>query len=115
MSSIHKVDKAWSERAWIDRAGYEAMYRRSVEDNEAFWAEQGQRIDWIKPYTQVKDVSYARDDLHIRWYYDGTLNVCHNCLDRHLPEKADETAIIWEGDDPANDLTLTYGELHARV
>ena len=115
MSSIHKVDKHWAERAWVDKAGYEAMYRESVEDNEAFWAEQGKRLDWIKPYTQIKDVSYARDDLHIRWYYDGTLNVCHNCVDRHLADKADDTAIIWEGDDPANDLTLTYRELHERV
>ena len=115
MSSIHKVDKQWAERAWVDKAGYEAMYRQSVDDNDAFWAEQGKRLDWIKPYTRIKDVSYARDDLHIRWYYDGTLNVCHNCVDRHLADKADDTAIIWEGDDPANDLTLTYRELHARV
>ncbi len=115
MSSMHKVDKEWAERAWVDKAGYEEMYRQSVEDNEAFWAEQGRRIDWIKPYTQIKDVSYARDDLHIRWYYDGTLNVCYNCVDRHLADKADDTAIIWEGDDPANDLTLTYRELHERV
>ncbi len=115
MSSMHKVDKEWADRAWVDKAGYEEMYRQSVEDNEAFWAEQGRRIDWIKPYTQIKDVSYARDDLHIRWYYDGTLNVCYNCVDRHLADKADDTAIIWEGDDPANDLTLTYRELHERV
>ena len=115
MSSIHKVEKHWSERAWIDKAGYESMYRQSVEDNERFWAEQGKRLDWIKPYTKVKDVSYARDDLHIRWYYDGTLNVCYNCVDRHLEDKGDDTAIIWEGDDPADDLTLTYRELHERV
>ncbi len=115
MSSMHKVDKEWADRAWVDKAGYEEMYRQSVEDNEAFWAEQGRRIDWIKPYTQIKDVSYARDDLHIRWYYDGTLNVCYNCVDRHLADKAEDTAIIWEGDDPANDLTLTYRELHERV
>ena len=115
MSSIHKVEKHWSERAWVDKAGYEAMYRQSVENNEDFWNEQGKRLDWIKPYTKIQDVSFARDDLHIRWYYDGTLNVCYNCVDRHLEDKGDDTAIIWEGDDPADDLTLTYRELHERV
>jgi len=115
MSHVRKVDPAWAKRAWIDRAGYEEKYRRSIEDNEAFWAEVGQRIDWIKPYTEVKDVSLAKDDLHIRWYYDGTLNACYNCVDRHLPDKADQIAIIWESDDPSKDLTITYGELHDRV
>jgi acetyl-CoA synthetase len=91
------------------------MYARSVSDGEAFWREQGQRIDWIKPFTKVRDVSYARDDLHIRWYEDGVLNVCHNCVDRHLADKRDQVAIIWEGDDPARDMTLTYRELHQRV
>jgi acetyl-CoA synthetase len=91
------------------------MYRRSVEDNESFWAEQAQRLDWIKPFTKVKDVSFAKDDLHIRWFEDGTLNVCYNCVDRHLEKKGDDTAIIWEGDDPKNDLTLSYRQLHERV
>jgi acetyl-CoA synthetase len=91
------------------------MYRRSVEDNESFWAEQAERLDWIKPFTKVKDVSFAKDDLHIRWFEDGTLNVCYNCVDRHLETKADDTAIIWEGDDPKDDLTLSYRQLHERV
>jgi acetyl-CoA synthetase len=91
------------------------MYAKSVEDNEGFWAEQAQRIDWIKPFTKVKDVSYAKDDLHIRWYEDGTLNACYNCVDRHLEDKADDVAIIWEGDDPSRDLKITYRELHERV
>jgi acetyl-CoA synthetase len=91
------------------------MYRRSIEDNEAFWGEQGTRIDWIKPFTCVKDVSFARDDLHIRWYYDGTLNACYNCVDRHLEKKGDDVAIIWEGDEPDVDLSITYRELHERV
>ncbi|MEO1248021.1 MAG: acetate--CoA ligase [Pseudomonadota bacterium] len=111
----HPVSDEVRERAWLDADGYAAMYRESVENNEAFWAEQAKRIDWIKPFTRVKDVSFAKDDLHIRWFNDGTLNVCYNCVDRHLPDKADDTAIIWEGDDPARDLTISYAELHGRV
>ena len=115
MSKVHDVDPSWAERAWLDRSGYEAMYERSVADPEAFWAEQAQRIDWVKPFTQVKDVSFAKDDVHVRWFYDGSLNVCYNCVDRHLEEKGDDVAIIWEGDDPERDLTLTYRDLHRRV
>src|SRR5215469_214725 len=98
----------WTAKAWVDQAGYEAMYRRSTEDPEAFWGEQGKRLDWIKPYTQVKDVSFASRDLHIRWFYDGTLNASSNCLDRHLATRGDRPAIIWEGDDPKVSRTLTY-------
>jgi len=115
MSKTYKVKADVAQRAWLDKAGYEQMYRKSIDDNEAFWAEQGQRIDWIKPYTQVKDVSFAKDDLRIRWFYDGTLNVCYNCVDRHLETKGDDVAIIWEGDDPTRDLKITYAELHKRV
>ena len=115
MSKIYKVDPAIADRAWLDRAAYDEMYQRSIQENEAFWSEQAQRIDWIKPFTQVKDVSYAQEDVHIRWFYDGTLNVCFNCIDRHLESKADDVAIIWEGDDPSVDLKITYAELHERV
>ncbi|MEE4162382.1 MAG: acetate--CoA ligase [Woeseiaceae bacterium] len=114
-AKIHPVSAATRERALIDADGYAEMYRRSIEDNEGFWAEQAERIDWIRPFTKVRDVSWAKDDLHIRWYEDGTLNACYNCVDRHLETKRDDVAIIWEGDDPATDLTITYGELHARV
>ena len=99
----------------IDAAGYDKMYAQSVDDNAAFWAEQAQRIDWIKPFTKCKDVSFARDDLHVRWFYDGTLNVCYNCVDRHLDAKGDDVTIIWEGDDPSRDLKITYRDLHERV
>src|SRR5690606_34271726 len=85
-----------AERTLVNAAKYEAMYRQSVEDNVGFWREQGQRLDWIKPYTQVKDVDYT-GEVRIRWYYDGTLNVAANCIDRHLPKRAKQTAIIWEG------------------
>jgi acetyl-CoA synthetase len=115
MTDIYPVNDEVRERALIDAAGYEKMYARSVEDNQAFWAEQAGRIDWIKPFTKVKDVSFAREDVHIRWYYDGTLNVCYNCIDRHLDSKADDVAIIWEGDDPSRDMKITYRELYERV
>jgi len=114
-TQIYPVSDATKKRALIDKAGYEEMYARSVTDNEGFWAEQAQRIDWIKPFTKIKDVSFAKDDLHIRWFEDGTLNVCYNCVDRHLEDKADDVALIWEGDDPNRDLKITYRELHERV
>ncbi|MGI9270652.1 MAG: acetate--CoA ligase [Woeseiaceae bacterium] len=115
MSEVYPVNAAVSERALIDESGYDEMYARSVSDNEGFWAEQAQRLDWIKPFSKVKDVSFAKDDLHIRWYEDGSLNACYNCVDRHLATKADDVAIIWEGDDPSRDLKITYNELHQRV
>ncbi len=98
----------------IDRAGYDRMYRRSVEDPDGFWSEQARIIDWSKPFTKVKNTSF-RDDVDVRWFEDGELNACYNCLDRHLPEKADRVALVWEGDDPATDKRITYGELHAEV
>ena len=101
--------------AHVDAAAYEAMYRRSVEDPEGFWAEQAGRLDWIRPFTKVKDVSWARDDLHIRWFEDGMLNASANCLDRHLAERGEQTAIIWEGDDPDLSEHITYRDLHERV
>jgi acetyl-CoA synthetase len=115
MSEIYPVSAESKERALIDAQAYADLYAHSVNDNEAFWSEQAERIDWIKPFTKVKDVSFAKDDLHIKWYEDGTLNVCYNCIDRHLEAKGDDTAIIWEGDDPNRDLTITYRELHERV
>ncbi len=111
----YPVPEDTKARTLITEAQYKEMYARSVDDNEAFWAEQAQRIDWIKPFTKVKDVSFAKDNLHIRWYEDGTLNACYNCVDRHLESKGDDVAIIWEGDDPDRDLKITYSELHERV
>ena len=115
MNKTYDIDAKTAARAWIDEAGYREMYRRSIDDNPGFWKEQAGIVDWIKPFSEVKDVSFARDDLHIRWYHDGTLNACYNCVDRHLADKGDDTAIIWEGDDPDTDLTITYRELHRRV
>lgn len=114
-SHVYPVPEATKERTLITAAKYEEMYARSIQDNDGFWAEQAQRVDWIKPFTIVKDVSFAKDDLHVRWFEDGTLNVCYNCVDRHLETKGDDVAIIWEGDDPSRDLKITYFELHERV
>ena len=101
--------------ALIDNSGYQAMYEASIADPDAFWAEHGKRIDWIKPYSQVSDVSYDKADLHISWFGDGTLNAAANCLDRHLAGRGDQTAIIWEGDDPADSRHISYAELHEEV
>ena len=103
------------DRALIADSEYQTMYAESLADNDAFWAKHGKRIDWIKPYTEISDVSYDAADLHIRWFSDGTLNAAANCLDRHLEERGDQTAIIWEGDDPAVSRHITYAELHAEV
>ena len=115
MSKVYPIDPAVADRALINEERYQEMYRRSIDDNEGFWREQGRRLAWIKPFSKVKDVSFGKEDLHIRWYYDGTLNVCANCIDRHLPEKQDQTAIIWEGDSPDRDEHISYGELYERV
>ena len=101
--------------ALIDNSGYQAMYDASIADPDAFWTEHGKRIDWIKPYSQISDVSYDRSDLHISWFGDGTLNAAANCLDRHLASRGDQTAIIWEGDDPADSRHISYAELHEEV
>ena len=101
--------------ALIDKAGYEAMYEASIADPDAFWAEHGKLIDWMTPYSQISDVSYDASDLHISWYADGTLNAAANCLDRHLATRGNQTAIIWEGDDPADSRHITYAELHQEV
>jgi acetyl-CoA synthetase len=108
------VPEEWAKRAWCDNEKYLAMYKQSLEDPEGFWGEQGKRIDWIKPYTQIKDSSFE-GDVHIKWFHDGTLNASYNCLDRHLETRGDQTAIIWEGDDPSVDRHISYRELHEEV
>src|SRR5690242_14064852 len=92
------VTPEWQARAYIDRLKYEAMYERSLKDPDGFWREQAQRIDWTRPFSKVKDVSWNPDNLYIRWFEDGALNVSANCIDRHLPKRAKQTAILWEGD-----------------
>ena len=115
MNKTYPVIPAAAQRTHVDQQRYQEMYQQSVEDNAGFWSEQARRINWIMPFSKVRDVSFNLDDLHIRWFEDGTLNACYNCVDRHLESRADQTAIIWEGDDPARDLHITYRELHQRV
>jgi len=102
-------------RAQLDTEQYEAWYAASIEDPEAFWGEHGKRLDWMTPYTRVKNTDFSYPDVSIKWYEDGELNVSANCIDRHLATRADQAAIIWEGDDPADSKTITYRELHAQV
>ncbi len=113
--TVHPVPAEWAKRAYVDAAGYAEKYRRSIEEPEAFWREESARIDWMKPWTQLNRCSYDEADFGIEWFADGTLNVSANCLDRHLAEHGDTLAIIWEGDDPAQQRRLTYRELHGEV
>ena len=112
--AIFEVPEGSAEKAWVDKAGYRKMYEASIGDPEKFWAEHGKRLDWIKPYTRVKDTSFT-GDVHIRWFQDGTLNASANCLDRHLPKRADQTALIWEDDSGKETRNVTYSELHEQT
>uniref|UniRef100_UPI002612AFE5 acetate--CoA ligase n=1 Tax=Pelagibius sp. TaxID=1931238 RepID=UPI002612AFE5 len=114
-TTVFPVPAETAASAWCDEAGYFKLYEQSIADPEAFWAEHGKRIHWFKPFTQVKDVNYGPDDVHIKWFEDGTTNACYNCVDRHLPARQNDTAIIWEGDDPGEHLHITFGELHENV
>ena len=90
----------WIKKSLVNKKQYEKKYNESIKNNEDFWRKEGKRITWIKPYKKVKDVKYSKSDVHIKWYYDGTLNASANCIDRHLKKYKDKTAIIWVGDDP---------------
>ncbi|SUZ94571.1 uncharacterized protein METZ01_LOCUS47425 [marine metagenome] len=112
---VFKVSKNWSKEAYINKNQYEKKYKLSIKENENFWRKEGKRITWIKPYTKTKDVKYSKQEVNIKWYYDGTLNASANCIDRHLNKKSNKTAIIWVGDDPDNSKKITYKELHKNV
>jgi len=112
---IYPVREAFKERALVNKVQYDAMYQASIEDPDAFWREQGKRIDWIRPYTRVKNTSFSPGNVSIKWYEDGVLNASANCLDRHLEKRGDETAIIFEGDDPSVSRHVSYRELHAET
>ena len=112
---IFPVPEAWAKRTHMTAAGYEAACQRADQDPDGYWREVAGRLDWSKPFTQVKDVSFDASDFRIQWFADGELNVSVNCIDRHLPQRADQVAIIWESDDPEIYDTLTYGQLHAEV
>ncbi len=115
MSKVYPVDSQFAANALVRKDDYERLYAESLADPEKFWGRIGQRLDWIKPPTKIKDVSFNPKDLHIRWYEDGELNVSANCLDRQLDQRGDKVAIIFEGDDPATSRKITYRELHAEV
>jgi len=115
MSQTYPVSDAFAKSSHLTESEYFEMYQRSLTEPEQFWREQANRIDWIKPFTKVSDYSFSKKDLHINWYSDGSLNVCFNCVDRHLADKADQPAIIWEGDNPDNSITVSYRELHREV
>ncbi|ODN70410.1 acetate--CoA ligase [Methylobrevis pamukkalensis] len=113
--ALYPVTAEAARNALIDTDAYHAMYRASVDDPDGFWGEHGKRLDWIRPYTRVKNTSYDPHNVSIRWFEDGTLNVSANCIDRHLATRGDQVAIIWEGDDPNESKSITYRQLHAEV
>jgi len=112
---IFKVPKKWARNAYVDKNQYNKKYNLSIKNNEDFWAKEGKRIDWIKPYTKIKDVKYSKTDVKIKWFYDGTLNASANCIDRHLKDKKNKTAIIWVGDDPKDSKQISFKDLHKNV
>ncbi|WP_439862071.1 acetate--CoA ligase [Pseudomonas sp. MBLB4136] len=114
-ASLYPVCPEAAARSLTDEATYKAMYQQSVSNPDGFWREQAQRLDWIKPFTRVKQTSFDEHNVDIKWFADGTLNVSHNCLDRHLAERGEQVAIIWEGDDPAEHKHITYRQLHEQV
>ncbi len=112
---VYPVPSEFASKANLSAQSYREMYAASMADPEAFWGQHGRRLDWSKPYTKVKDVSWDKDNLHVRWFSDGELNVAYNCIDRHLASRGDKVALIWEGDDPADDATVTYKQLYGAV
>src|ERR1700732_1219146 len=109
---IYEVPADVAKRALVDAGRYAKMYAASLADPNAFWGEHARRIDWMKPFTKVKNTSFGPGSVSIKWFEDGTTNVAHNCIDRHLDKRGDQVAIIFEGDDPKHDAKITYRELH---
>jgi len=112
---IHDVPAEWAKRAHVDAAKYRDMYARSIKDPNAFWAEEAKRIHWYRPPSKIKRTSFGPGEVSIKWFEDGVTNIAYNCIDRHLAKRANQTAIIWEGDDPSQSKHITYRELHAEV
>ena len=112
---VFKVSEKWSKQSYVNKTQYDKKYKQSIKNNEDFWKKEGKRIDWIKPYSKIKDVKYSKKEVSIKWYYDGTLNASANCIDRHLEKKGNKTAIIWVGDDPTDSKKISYKELHKKV
>ena len=114
-NTVVKVSDNWANQAYVNGSKYKKKYKLSIKENEKFWAKEGKRISWIKKYTKIKDVKYSKEEVKIKWYYDGTLNASANCIDRHLKKNAKKTAIIWVGDDPSDSKKISYKELHQNV
>ena len=112
---IYDVPAEWAKRAFIDESQYRKMYERSLADPNGFWAEQAKRIHWMKSFSKVKNTSFNKPNVFIKWFEDGVTNVAYNCIDRHLHSRGNQTAIIWEGDDPKQSKHITYRELHDEV
>src|ERR1700734_80896 len=112
---IVPVPEEWKKRAYINARDYTALYTDAIKDPDTFWKRQAARLDWIKPFTKVSDVSWDPEKLHIKWFEDGVINVAANCIDRHLANRGNQTAIIWEGDDPKDSKRITYRQLHEEV
>ena len=115
MNDVVAVTEAWAKQAWIDKNTYEQLYRRSIEEPEAFWGEQARELEWMRPFNSVKNVSFDAPNVSIRWFEDGELNICANCVDRHLKDNSEKIAIIWEGDDPQQSQSITYRQLYEEV
>ena len=107
-NSVIKVSDSWSNHAYVNESKYKKKYKLSIKENDKFWSKEGKRITWIKKYTKIKDVKYSKEEVKIKWYYDGTLNASANCIDRHLKKNPSKTAIIWVGDDPADTKKISY-------
>ena len=114
-NTLIKVSDSWSNHAYVNNSKYKKKYKLSIKENEKFWAKEGKRISWIKKYSKIKDVKYSKEEVRIKWFYDGTLNASANCIDRHLKKDPKKTAIIWVGDDPADSKKISYKELHQNV
>src|SRR5579872_3668128 len=105
---IYEVPSDWGKRAFVDNVKYREMYARSIKDPDGFWAEHGKRIHWTRPFHKVKNTTFGPGNVSIKWFEDGVTNVAYNCIDRHLDQRGDDVAIIWEGDDPKNQKYITY-------
>ena len=114
-NSVIKVSDSWANHAYVNESKYKKKYKLSLKENDKFWAKEGKRITWMKKYTKIKDVKYSKEEVKIKWFYDGTLNASANCIDRHLKKNPSKTAIIWVGDDPSDSKKISYKELHQNV
>ena len=114
-NNVIKVSDKWSNQAYVNSSRYKSKYNLSIKENDKFWKKEGKRLNWIKPYTKIKDVKYSKEEVKIKWFYDGVLNASSNCIDRHLKKNGKKTAIIWVGDDPTISKKITYRELHKNV